>query len=145
MRASLENRVEGALDQLGPGKGFTAAVMVAVSAATMRTATAASLAARKVLIAMKTSNVVALGAVLLIAAGFVWYRHDAKRAAGTTPAVSANASPSERHGTANVRRLANHEEREHLLLAIRAARERNANPAARGSPTAAVAPLLPTL
>jgi RNA polymerase sigma factor (sigma-70 family) len=146
LRASLEQRVEGALDQLGPGKGFTAAVMVAVSAATMRTAAATSVAARKVFIAMKTSKVVALGAVLLIAGGLVFYRQssrrDGERAEGNTPGSSAHASSksSERNGPANVRRLANNEEREHLLRLIHAARERNAKYPAHASPPGAAAP-----
>ena len=146
LRASLEKRVEGALDQLGPGKGFTAAVMVAVSAATMRTAAAASLAARKVLIAMKTSKVVALGAALLIAGGLVWYRQssrgDGKRAEGNTPgsATSASIKSSERHEPPNVRRLANKEEREQLVRLIHAAHERNAEQIAHASPSGAVAP-----
>ena len=149
LRASLEKRVEGALDQLGPGKGFTAAVMVAVSAATMRTAAAASLTARKVFIAMKTSKVVALGAVLLIAGGLVWYRQssrgDGKRAEGNTPGFSANASSksSGRQGSANARRLANHEEREQLLRLIRAAHERNTHKTAHAPPSGAVAPQPP--
>jgi RNA polymerase sigma factor (sigma-70 family) len=146
LRASLAKRVEGALDQLGPGKGFTAAVMVAVSAATMRTATAASLAARKVFFAMKTSKVVALGAALLIAGGLVWHRQssrgDGKRAEVTTPASSANApsTSSERHGPPTVHRLVNKEEREQLLHLIRAAHERNAEQAAHTPPSRAVAP-----
>jgi RNA polymerase sigma factor (sigma-70 family) len=149
LRASLEKRVESALDQLGPGKGFTAAVMVAVSAATMRTAAAASLAARKVFIAMKTSKVVALGAALLIAGGLVWYRQssrrDGERAGGNTPGSSPSASSksSERNGPANVHKLANHEEREHLLQLIRAAHERNAETTAHASSPGAVAPRPP--
>lgn len=145
LRASLEKRVEGALDQLGPGKGFTAGVMVAVSAATMRTATAASLAGRKVLIAMKTSKVVALGAALLIVGGLVWYRQssrgDRKRAEVTTPSSAAITSSKsfEWHGPANVRRLANKEEREQLLRLIHAARERKPETPAHAPPSAALA------
>jgi hypothetical protein len=103
------------------------------------------LAARKVFIAMKTGKVVALGAVLLIAGGLVFYRQasrrDGERAEGNTPGSSANASSksSERHGPANVRRLANNEEREHLLRLIHAAHERNAKNAAHASPPGAVA------
>jgi RNA polymerase sigma factor (sigma-70 family) len=145
LRASLENRVEGALDQLGPGKGFTAAVMVAVSAATMRTASAASLTARKVLIAMKTSKVVALGAVLLIMGGLVFYRQssrrDGERADGNTPGFSSKSS--ERQASANEHKLANNEEREHLLRLIHATRERNARTATHGSSSRAVAPQPP--
>jgi RNA polymerase sigma factor (sigma-70 family) len=125
LHASLEQRVEGALDQLGPGKGFTAAVMVAVSAATMRTATAAG--------------------KVFIAGGLVWYRQssrgDGKRAEGNLPGFSANGSSmsSERHGAANARKLANSEEREHLLQLIHAAHERNARSAAHASPSGGVA------
>ena len=46
LRESLEAHVEGALEQLGPSKSFTAAVLVAVTAVTARRAAAAASAER---------------------------------------------------------------------------------------------------
>lgn len=139
LRTTLEARVEGALDQLGPSKGFTAAVMVAVSTAIARKAAAAGTAgtAGKVILGMNASNVALVGTAIVVAGGIGWYGLSSRKpepppqqpqvTSTAAPAVTnAPADPPERAGTPNVRKLPNREARERLLEAIRTARERTA-------------------
>lgn len=134
LRASIEARVEGALETLGPSKGFTAAVMVAVSAAMVREAAAAGTAgaAGKVIVGMQTSKLAALGAAIVVAGGVGWYglssgARDEPAPAIATQTPAAAAAPresSEPSGAKNVRKLASREAREKLLEQIRRAQER---------------------
>ena len=131
LRASLETRVEGALEQLGPSKGFTATVMVAVSTVVTRKAAAAGAAGTggKVILGMSTSKVAVLGTALIVAGGVGWYglssRTGEREQVATATAAPAPASRAsmERTGAATVRKLSS-AGREQLLQAIRSARRR---------------------
>jgi RNA polymerase sigma factor (sigma-70 family) len=133
LRASLETRIEGALAQLGPSKSFTAAVMIAVGAATVRRASAAG----KVFVAMKATKLILVAVVLVIAAALVWHSRPAPKATpAATPAAIPAATPAAEPAFAStpsshqqpadartpaVHRFATPQMREQLVRAIRAA------------------------
>jgi RNA polymerase sigma factor (sigma-70 family) len=136
LRTSLERRVEDALGELGPSKTFTAAVMVSVTAATVRTARAAgsASAAGKALLAMKVTKFVVVGIALALVAGVAWRwqrRPSAIPPHPDEPMSNAAAAPhsveaakaSRDAGSPTVRKLARREMREQLLSAIRTARD----------------------
>jgi RNA polymerase sigma factor (sigma-70 family) len=147
LRSVLEARIEGALERLGPRKGFTAAVMVAVGTVRSRNAAAAG----KVLLAMKASKVAAVGLALCVAAGVVWYatRTDPRPPAAGTPAPVAAAQgaapttsdPELPTGKPRVRKLASREARDRLVQEIRAAYQRRV--AAAPAPHVQRPPVLP--
>ncbi len=136
LRASLETRVEGALEQLAPSKGFTAAVMVAVSTAVARKAAAAGTAgtAGKVIFGMNATNVALVGTALAVAGGIGWYGWSSDVpdpqptvvSTATTTAVKERPDPAAPTRSPNVRKLPSREARDQLLQAIRAARQRSA-------------------
>lgn len=132
LRASIEARVEGVLETLGPSKGFTAGVMAAVSTAMVREAAAAGTAsaAGKVFVGMQASKVAAFGAALVVAGGVGWYglssgaRDEPKPdIAAVAPGHSAPRTAAAPGRADNVRKLASREAREKLLEQIRRARE----------------------
>jgi len=121
LRASLEARVEGALEQLGPSKGFTAAVMVAVTAATARRAAAAG-SAGKVFLGMKASKVAVIGLAFVVVGGAAWYVRSSAAVPHAAAVVPASASsPRDPHvSSVSVHELRSRS-REQLLQAIRSA------------------------
>lgn len=136
LRASLEMRVEGALEQLGPSRVFTATVMLAVTTAGARTASAAGTAglAGKVFLGMNATKLAVIGTGFIIVAGICGYERSsgsddrdsrvAHDATATAPTANASRDPGKRAGAANVRRVASREAREQLLQAIRTAHQR---------------------
>lgn len=154
LRSSLEVRVEGALEQLGPSKGFTAMVMVAVSTAIARNAAAAGTAgaAGKVVFGMNAGKGAVIGMAVIVAGGVGWYGHSSsasdrqpRAAEKLVPGVaSASRDPDERAGAPNVRKVMNAEAREQLLRAIRGAHQRRAATAtpATAAPSSAPPPSL---
>jgi len=144
VRASLERRVEDALQQLGPSHGFTLAVMIAVSAVGAHEAVAATAAgtAGKVLFGMKASKVAAIGTAIAATGGLGWYGLSAvaRGPAPRTPAAEAAKATEPRRDTPSdasearapdaltatprFRKIASREEREQLVRAIRAAHQR---------------------
>lgn len=154
LRASLETRVEGALEQLRPSKGFTAAVMVAVTTAVARKAAAAGTAgtAGKVIFGMNASNVALVGTAIVVAGGIGWYglsSHKPKQqqtvaaTQAAPPAVNAAPDPVEPAHTPTVRKLPSREARDELLQAIRVARQRSAASAATAAASHAAPPRAP--
>lgn len=148
LRESLETQVEGALEQLGPSKSFTATVMVAVAAATARKAAAAGLAgsAGKVFAAMNASKVVVVSVAVVLAAGAALYWRSSSAPGGHAHAA-AHASPTSSNDRGprvpeiGVHKLAGRASREQLIQAIRAAQERRlAVMTARAAPAAPAAP-----
>lgn len=145
LRASLETRLEDALEQLRPSKGFTATVMVAVGTTTARDAAAAG-ATGKALVAMKSTKLAVIGTAIFVVGGAAWYwraseaseppRVAAKPApspASTSPAAAASSqaagAPTDAKATAR-------EARAKLLQAIRSAnqlRAASAPPASHAS------------
>lgn len=152
LRASLEARVEGALEQLGPSKGFIATVMVAVTAATARKAAAAG-SAGKVFLGMKASKLAVIGIAVVVAGGSVWYWRSSVATAGqrqVTPqraGTSASNDPRSRESVVSVRKLSGRESRDQLLQAIRTAEQQRIATltASTATATTATAPALPTV
>jgi RNA polymerase sigma factor (sigma-70 family) len=157
LRASLEARLDGALEQLRPSKAFTGAVMLAV-AATTRNAVAAGSASGKAIMAMKTSKLaLVVIALLVIAGGIVWHasRADHQPAQASAPprpgehtGTSRAAEPTSdsRPGTVRVRKLASRAAHDQLLQAIRRAyehRSATSRETTATSPPAVVHPLAP--
>ncbi|MEO9183215.1 MAG: sigma-70 family RNA polymerase sigma factor [Kofleriaceae bacterium] len=152
LRSSLELHVEGALEQLGPSKGFAAMVMIAVGAATARSAAAAG-AAGKVWSAMKVNKLALVGVAIFVAGGIAWYYRapgasDPRRAAdkATPTGATSPRDPPEHTGTPTVRRVASREAREQLLQSIRNAYRRRiamTPPRATTTPAAPAAPPAP--
>ena len=130
LRESLEAHVEGALEQLGPSKSFTAAVLVAVTAVTARRAAAAA-SAGKVFVGMKASKLVVIGVAVVIAGGIAWYVRSSpssnppqRRSADAVPtAAGASNDRGEHTRSVTVRRLPGREPREQLLQAIHSAQQ----------------------
>ncbi len=134
LRASLEARLDGALEQLRPSTAFTGAVMLAV-AATTRKAVAAGSASGKAIMAMKTSKLALVAiALLVIAGGIVWHasRADHQPAQATAPpgpgehaGTSRATEPArdKRPGTVRVRKLASRAAHDQLVAAIRRANQ----------------------
>jgi RNA polymerase sigma factor (sigma-70 family) len=132
LRASLEARLDGALEQLRPSKAFTGAVMLAV-AATTRKAVAAGSASGKAIMAMKTSKLALVAiALLVIAGGIVWHAsradHQPAQASApptpgehTGPSRAAEPARDRRPGTVRVRKLASRAAHDQLVEAIRRA------------------------
>lgn len=133
LRESLEDRVEGALEKLGPSRIFTATVMATVATTTARNAAATGSAATagKVLFAMKASKAVVVGVAVLVAGGIAWYLRSSDQsyhsqiAEKTAPTTgSASRDKREQNGTPKVRKLASREARDQLLQEIRGAHQR---------------------
>jgi RNA polymerase sigma factor (sigma-70 family) len=137
LRASLEARLDGALDQLRPSTAFTGAVMLAV-AATTRKAVAAGSASGKAIMAMKTTKLALVGIALVIAGALTWYASRGRRqpAQAIAPAsappklgehtdTSPAAQPASdnRPGTVRVRKLASRAAHDQLVVAIRRANQ----------------------
>jgi RNA polymerase sigma factor (sigma-70 family) len=153
LRASLERRVEDALGQLKPSTAFTATVMVAVTTASARTAGAAGSAATsgKALLAMKTTKLV-VGVVLVLAAAIAWHwrssspsspeRHGSETGSALTASdpVTRPAAVARGSGPPAVRRLANREIRDQLVLAIRAAHEQRVSKVSKSASASVSSP-----
>ena len=150
LRSSLERRLEDALGELRPSKTFTAAVMVSVSAATARTASAAFAATTsgKALLAMKVTKFVVVAIVLVLAVTMAWRftaqkpQHHGKTTStattsattiSTPPGITAAIAPT-RAGPPTVRKLATKEMREQLLDAIRNAHQQRVSKAPPAQP-----------
>jgi hypothetical protein len=144
LRASLEARLDGALEQLGPSKAFTGAVMLAVGTATTRKAVAAG----KAVLAMKTSKLALVGIALVIAGGIAWRASRGRRqpshalALAPAPAIAPTPpTPGEHTDTSRaaelandkrpvrVRKLASRAAHDQLVEEIRRANRRRVDPA----------------
>lgn len=131
LRESLETHVEGALEQLGPSKAFTAAVVAAVGTTTARKAVAGGTAAGKVFVGMKASKLVVIGVAVVIAGGIAWYERSSpssnppqRRSADAVPtAAGASNDRGEHTRSVTVRKLPGREPREQLLQAIHSAQQ----------------------
>jgi RNA polymerase sigma factor (sigma-70 family) len=138
LRIALEKRIEDGLREIRPSKTLTAAVMIAVSAATTRAASAArAVAAGKALFAMKTAKWLVLGLALVLATAVAWYVQTSasqnEQTERSVTTLTATASPSRassvdaraRGAPPSVRKLASRGKRDQLVETIRAAyRER---------------------
>ncbi|NVB81731.1 MAG: sigma-70 family RNA polymerase sigma factor, partial [Kofleriaceae bacterium] len=131
LRATLETRLEDALEQLGPSKAFTATVMVAVGTMTARNASAAGVSG-KVFFAMKATKLAVVGLVLVVVGAIAWHSRSSgasdrpavtDKAVAPAPAVAAAAPPSSPPGASTParRKVATRQDREALLRAIRGA------------------------
>jgi RNA polymerase sigma factor (sigma-70 family) len=144
LRASLETRVEDALTQLGPSKGFTTLVMATVSTLGAREAAAATTAgtAGKVWLGMKATNVAMIGTALVVAGGVGFYglssgASDPKPSIDQpTPVATTSDRPRDQRQTSvNIRKLPSKEAREQLLQTIRSARQQAAQSPRGARPT----------
>lgn len=157
LRTSLEDRVESTLQELAPGKTFTATVMVAVSTAVTREASAMTTAsaAGKVMFGMSAGKFAASGAAVAVAAGIGWYSmsgaSEPTQAPADSPAAATARSPHDSHDARDstprgehlaVRRLANADARAQLLQAIRSAQQRRARAATASGPRSAPPPAI---
>jgi RNA polymerase sigma factor (sigma-70 family) len=130
LRDSVESGIEDALGKVGPSAAFTTTVMVAVSSAIATKAAAATTAgaARKLIPLMSSSKIVIGAASIGLVAGAVWYgasRGNAsmprsQAAAKPARAAVARATPAPAKGA---RKLADAQERERILQAIRVAQQ----------------------
>lgn len=133
LRGVLDARIEDALSELRPGKGFTTTVMVAVSATAAHKANATSLSG-KVWLAMNATKTIAVAGAVVLAVCITWYLHSTASTAAhiSTPGTSisdASRSTLPRAMTDHVQRptvhkLTSHEQWQPLVEAIRAASQR---------------------
>jgi RNA polymerase sigma factor (sigma-70 family) len=130
LRASMESRVERALEALRPGKAFTVSVVAAVSAAAATRAAAAgsAVSAGKVFMGLSATKVAFLGGAIVVASGVGWFAWH-RRAMGDAPAPATHAATTSSGGAtaASIIPKATSGERRHVSahrVDDRAARDR---------------------